>query len=135
MYTEPTNNAAEQSASTPRRHSGPRRPQQTPLARRRRLSRMIRNLASEAGIAAPSTAERVMLEQVAVLTMRAADLRAAIERGEVLDGDELIRNAGEQRRLLAQLRKRAPQPKAPTLAEYLNNRTQAPGGEVAEPTA
>ena len=107
LYLEASDRSAEPSASTAPRPRRAREPRQTELARKRRLARIVRDLAREAGISAPSIAERGALEQAATLAMRAADLRTAIVRGEPVDGGELIRLSGEARRVLAGLRKRA----------------------------
>lgn len=135
MYAEETNNTDDEQASAPRRHSGPRRPRQSPLARRRRLNRMIRDLAREAGIGTPSIAERAALAQAAGLTLLGDDLRAAIVRGEPVDGGELVRLSGELRRALGRLRKRADAKPPQSLREYLANRPPKPADASGEPGA
>jgi hypothetical protein len=100
----------------------PSRRVDSPLARHRRHLRIMRELASELGIEQPSVAERGLLEAVATLTMRSEQLRASIVRGEPVDGDLLVRLAGEARRIMTILAQRAPEPHVQTLDEYLAQR-------------
>jgi hypothetical protein len=69
-----------------------------------------------------STADHGLLRQAATLTLRAEQLQAAVVRGEPVDGDLLVRLAGEARRILVLLAQRAPEPHVQTLDEYLAQR-------------
>jgi hypothetical protein len=82
----------------------------------------MRMLAVEVGIERPTLAERNLLSTVASLTLRHETLHAAMVRGEPISGDELIRLAGEARRIMAVLAKREPEPHVQTLDEYLAQR-------------
>ena len=86
-----------------------RRIRKTPLARRRRLNRLIRELAIDAGFdpADVTLAERGVLHQAATLMLQVEVAQDALVRGAVVDADTCIRLSSEARRLLAGLRKRA----------------------------
>jgi hypothetical protein len=68
----------------------------TPLARKRQHNRLMRELAREYGIAAPTTAERALLAQAATIILR---IDGASVKGDAVDSDVLIRLSGEARRL------------------------------------
>src|SRR6185437_9504901 len=129
MYFEAPHNPAEPSASVTPRPRRAREPRQTALARKRRLARIARQLAGNAGVAAPSAAERAILIQAAGLTLRGDDLRAALVRGEAVDGGELVRVASELRRVLGGLRRRAPAAQETELDKYLRNRAAEAAGK------
>jgi hypothetical protein len=87
----------------------PSRRRQTALALRRRHARLMREFASDLGLDRPTVAECGLLATAATLALRAEQVQAAVVRGELIDGDELIRLSGEARRILTALRKRAPE--------------------------
>ena len=82
------------------------RPRQTELARRRRLVRLVRELADDLGFDRVTLAERSALKQLATLNLQIEIMQEAIIRGEALDSDELIRLTSEARRMLNRLRRR-----------------------------
>lgn len=76
----------------------------------RRFRDLVAELTAEVGGADDlSAAERSAIRQAAALMLRIEQVQALIVRGEPVDNDVLIRLSGESRRLLAGLRKRAPQ--------------------------
>jgi hypothetical protein len=96
----------------------PSRRRDTELARRRRHIRLMREFATDLGIAQPTMAERTLLEQAATMTLRAEQLRDKIERGETIAGDEIVRLSGHLRRLFAGLQRAKPD-KGQSLATYI----------------
>jgi hypothetical protein len=85
---------------------GQYKPRQTALARRRRLNRLVRELADDLGFERVTLAERAALSQLALLNLQIELMQAAIVRGEQVSGDELIRLTGAASRMLVSLRKR-----------------------------
>jgi len=96
----------------------PSRRRNTELARRRRHVRLMREFARDLGIEKPTAAERELLRQAATMTLRAEQLQTAIERGEAIEGDEVVRLSGHLRRLFAGLQ-REPADTEPSLQEYI----------------
>jgi hypothetical protein len=106
MHSEPTTN-----------RGGPRKvplviPQRqkrkTPLARRRRLNALIRELAADLGFSpdAVTLSERGSLHQAATLLLQVELAQDQLVGGAALDSDTVIRLSSEARRLLAGLRSR-----------------------------
>jgi hypothetical protein len=91
-----------------------RRKRKTPLARRRRLNQLIRELALDCGFdpADVTLAERGVLHQAAAFLLAVEVSSDALVRGATVDDDTMIRLASEARRLLVGLRKRAKQQEA-----------------------
>jgi hypothetical protein len=87
-----------------------RRKRKTPLARRRRLNLLIRDLATDLGFdpASVTLAERAVLHQAATLMLQVEVAQDALVRGMVVNPDTTIRLSSEARRLLAGLRSHAP---------------------------
>jgi hypothetical protein len=107
MDTEPT------ASSTPRPRKvalvvPQRRKRKTPLARRRRLNQLIRELALDCGFdpSDVTLAERGVLHQAAAFLLQVEVSSDALVRGVAVNDDTMIRLASEARRLLAGLRKR-----------------------------
>jgi hypothetical protein len=125
MHTESTTNcnARHRKASSV---IGRYRPRKSALARRRRLNRLVRELADDLGFERLTMAERSVLFQCATLTLQTELMQEAIVRGEPVSGDELIRLSGEARRMLIGLRKRVKEgePSGPTLAEYVASKAK-----------
>jgi hypothetical protein len=71
----------------------------TPLARKRRAMHLHRALEAELGIEHPTLAQRVLLASLVTLTLRSAEVRDAVYRGEQVDRDEVIKLSSEARRL------------------------------------
>jgi len=96
-------------------------PRQTEFARRRRLNRLVRDLADDLGFERVTVAERAALFQLAALNLQVELIQQAIVRGEDIENDVLIRLSSEARRLLNALRRRQQQiaPRAPSLREQL----------------
>src|SRR4029077_17369400 len=87
------------------------RPQRkTPLARRRRLYALVRELADNLGFDPESVtrAERAVLHQCATLMLQVELAQDQLVGGDIVDPDTVIRLSSEARRLLAGLRTRAP---------------------------
>ena len=87
----------------------------TPLARRRRLNALIRELALDFGLdlKAVTLAERGVLHQLGTLLMQIEVSADQLVGGATVDADVVIRLTSEARRLLAGLRKRAGQDQPP----------------------
>jgi hypothetical protein len=85
-----------------------RRKRKTPLARRRRLNWLVRELARDCGFDPNDVtlAERGVLHQAAAFLLQVEVSSDALVRGAVVDDDTMIRLASEARRLLAGLRQR-----------------------------
>jgi hypothetical protein len=86
-----------------------RRPRRdTPLARRRRLNQLIRELAADLGFdhAAVTWAERGTLHQAATLLLQVERAQDQLVGGSLIDSDTVIRLSSEARRLLGTLRSR-----------------------------
>jgi hypothetical protein len=77
----------------------PRQWRQTPLARKRRALHLQRALEAELDIEVPTLAQRVLLASLVTLTLRSAEVRDAVYRGEQVDRDEVIKLSSEARRL------------------------------------
>ena len=104
-----------------------RRKRKTPLARRRRLNWLIRELAIDCGFDPNDVtlAERGVLHQAAAFLLQVEVSSDALVRGVTVNDDTMIRLASEARRLLAGLRKRtgkqdtppsSPRPWSPLMA-------------------
>jgi hypothetical protein len=116
MYADATTSLAQDQAGDGpnivqrrRRERTPRRGRTTPLARRRRLYRFMRSLASDLGLGPNMTLpERAALTQAAVLLLQAEVAQDGLVNatGSAIDPDTSIRLASEARRLLASLRRR-----------------------------
>jgi hypothetical protein len=92
---------------------------ETPLARRRRHCRLVREFAREL-LESPSIAERVALARCATLQMAIDGAERLLIAGEAIDPGVLVKMTGEQRRTLAELRKHArPPDTGPTLAQII----------------
>jgi hypothetical protein len=91
-----------------------RRKRKTPLARRRRLNQLIRELALDCGFdpSDVTLAERGVLHQAAAFLLQVEVSSDALVRGVTVNDDTMIRLASEARRLLTNLRKQA-KPEAP----------------------
>jgi hypothetical protein len=91
-----------------------RRKRKTPLARRRRLNALVRELARDCGLdpSDVTLAERGALHQAAAFLLQVEVSSDALVRGAVIDADTTIRLTSEARRLLVGLRKRAKQQEA-----------------------
>jgi hypothetical protein len=89
-------------------------PRTTPLARRRRLYRIIRELALANGFdpAAVTLTERSALHQAATLMLQIEVAQEQLVAGTTIDSDVCIRLSSEARRILTGLRRRAPAPDA-----------------------
>jgi hypothetical protein len=89
-----------------------RRKRKTPLARRRRLNWLVRELARDCGFDPNDVtlAERGVLHQAAAFLLQVEVSSDALVRGATVDDDTMIRLASEARRLLSGLRKRAGKP-------------------------
>jgi hypothetical protein len=99
---------------------GEYKPRQTEFARRRRLNRLVRDLADDLGFERVTIAERAALFQCAALNLQIELMQQAIVRGDAIENDELIRLSSEVRRLLNALRRRSEQQaalRAPPLRE------------------
>lgn len=80
----------------------------------RRFRDLVAELKAEYGGDRELTAAELgAIRQAAAMMLHAEQLQAAVVRGESVDSDTLIRLSGEARRLLASLRKRAPEPHVP----------------------
>jgi hypothetical protein len=109
----------------------------TPLARRRRLNALIRELALDFGLdlKAVTLAERGVLHQLGTLLMQIEVSADQLVGGATVDADVVIRLTSEARRLLAGLRKRAQQEAPPSspvwspLRARLNAAASAPAPE------
>ena len=93
-----------------------RRKRKTPLARRRRLNHLIRELALDCGFDPNDVtlAERGVLHQAAAFLLQVEVSSDALVRGVTVNDDTMIRLASEARRLLAGLRKRTGKQGAPS---------------------
>jgi hypothetical protein len=114
MQTEPAANQAARPRKVAVVQRG-RPKQKTPLARRRRLNTLVRQLASDLGfdLAAVTLAERGVIHQCASLLLQVEIAQDQLVDGSIVDADTCIRLSSESRRLLAGLRKRVPQEAAP----------------------
>jgi hypothetical protein len=111
------------------RMASEQRPRPTELARRRRLNKLVRVLADDLGYDRVTVAERAALFQLAALNLQVELMQQAIVRGDQIENDELIRLSSEVRRLLNALRRRSAQLQAaPTLDQYLAQRTTEGAG-------
>lgn len=92
-----------------------RRKRKTPLARRRRLNQLIRELALDCGFdpSDVTLAERGVLHQAAAFLLQVEVSSDALVRGVTVNDDTIIRLASEARRLLVGLRRRAGKPDGP----------------------
>jgi hypothetical protein len=95
---------------------------QTPLARRRRHFRLMREIAQQAGLEAPNLAERAVLSRAATLHLTLEDAEHALihgkrddaDQGERLSVTDLVKCNSELRRLMRELARNAePQSAAP----------------------
>jgi hypothetical protein len=113
MHTEAITNRGDQVRRVRLVHRGPRR--KTALARRRRLNRLVRELATDLGfdIHSVSLAEHAILHQSATLMLQVEVAQDQLVGGITIDPDTCIRLSSEARRLLAGLRKRAGKPDTP----------------------
>jgi len=86
-----------------------RRKRKTPLARRRRLNQLIRELALDCGFdpSDVTLAERGVLHQAAAFLLQVEVSSDALVRGVTVNDDTMIRLASEARRLLTSLRAQA----------------------------
>jgi len=92
----------------------------------RRFRDLTLSLAKEAGgMESLSEGQRALVRSAASLMLRLEQQQAAMAKGEVVDPDLLIRLNSEARRALGMLERRAPEPKTPTLADYLAQRRGA----------
>jgi hypothetical protein len=114
-----------------------RRKRKTPLARRRRLNALVRELARDCGLdpSDVTLAERGALHQAAAFLLQVEVSSDALVRGAVVDADTTIRLTSEARRLLAGLRKRAKPGASPPrhwspLRSRIERTTEAPKGGV-----
>jgi hypothetical protein len=89
--------------------TGEYKPRQTEFARRRRLNRLVRDLADDLGYERVTVAERASLFHLAALNLQIELIQQAIVRGDAIESDELIRLSSEARRLLNALRRRQQQ--------------------------
>jgi hypothetical protein len=89
----------------------PRRRRKTPLARRRRLNGLVRELAADLGfdLHAVTRAEQAVLAQAATLLLQVEISQAELVGEGTIDPDTVIRLSSEARRLLSGLRARAQQ--------------------------
>jgi hypothetical protein len=80
----------------------------TPLARRRRLNQLVKELAADLGFnyAAVTWAERGTLHQAATLLLQIERAQDQLVGGALIDSDTVIRLSSEARRLLGTLRSR-----------------------------
>lgn len=108
-----------------------RQKRKTPLARRRRLNQIIRELARDLGFSpdAVTRSERGTLHQAATLLLQVEIAQEQLVVGATLDSDTVIRLSSEARRLLSTLRSRreaAPQPLpwSPLRAQLARSRQQ-----------
>jgi hypothetical protein len=85
-----------------------RHKRKTPLARRRRLNALIRELAHDLGFNpdAVTLAERGTLHQAATLLLQIERAQDQLVGGALIDSDTVIRLSSEARRLLGTLRSR-----------------------------
>ncbi len=102
-----------------------RRRRRTPLARRRRLNGLIRELAADLGFSLESVtrAERATIHQCATLLLQVEVAGDQLVGGASIDPDTCIRLTSEARRLLSGLRERkstepAPPPFSPIRARW-----------------
>jgi len=86
-----------------------RRKRKTPLARRRRLNQLIRELALDCGFdpSDVTLAERGVLHQAAAFLLQVEVSSDALVRGVTVNDDTTIRFSSEARRLLTSLRAQA----------------------------
>jgi hypothetical protein len=130
MHTEPATSQSKRVALFQRR---PKR--NTPLARRRRLNHLTRQLAIDLGldIASVTVAERGVLHQMGVLMLQTEVSGDALVDGATLDPDTVIRLTSEARRLLTVLRGGRVEEDAPSPPPWspLRNRIHAKVPEVA----
>lgn len=93
-----------------------RHKRKTPLARRRRLNQLIRELAHDLGFNpdAVTLAERGVLHQAATLLLQVEIAQDQLVRGAVIDADVCIRLSSEARRILSGLRTRREKTEGPT---------------------
>jgi hypothetical protein len=108
-HGEATANRSDQGRKVSLVQSRPNR--KTPLARRRRLNALVRELARDMGfdLAAVTLAERGVLHQCATLLLQVEVAQDELVGGSTINADVCIRLSSEARRLLAGLRKRAKQ--------------------------
>jgi len=81
-----------------------------------RAAKLFDSMAGDFG--ALSAVDRALLHQACLLLARSERMK------RTRDADAAIRMSGEARRLLASIRKRAPQSKSLTLQDYLRHRAQ-----------
>jgi hypothetical protein len=109
----------------------PSRRRLTPLARKRRHARLVRELVAELGLDQPTLAQVGLLATTVTLLLRTEQLRDAVVRGELVDNGELIRLSSETRRVtrLLGLDGKPEPPRPLSIAEYLS-RESADDGEA-----
>lgn len=131
MHAEAIANRSDQVRRVRLVHRGPRR--KTALARRRRLNRLVRELARDLGfdIRSVSLAEHAILHQSATLMLQVEVAQDQLVGGTTIDPDTCIRLSSEARRLLAGLRKRAGKQEAPPPLPWspLRSRITAPAAK------
>jgi hypothetical protein len=136
MHTEAIANRGDHVRRERLVHRGPRR--KTALARRRRLNRLVRELATDLGfdIRSVSLAEHAILHQSATLMLQVEVAQDQLVGGTTIDPDTCIRLSSEARRLLTGLRKRAkPGASPPRPWSPLRARITAPVTPKTEPAA
>lgn len=85
----------------------------------RRFRDLVVALTADIGGDVVSITETSLIRQAATLLLRTEQLQLSVARAEPVNSDELIRLAGESRRIMATLSKRARPERAPSLAEHL----------------
>jgi hypothetical protein len=132
MHTEPAASQPKRVALVPRR---PKR--KTPLARRRRLNALVRELARDLGfdLAAVTLPEFGVLHQSATLLLQVEIAQASLVGEGAVDPDTVIRLSSEARRLLAGLRKRAQQEAPPTAPPWSPLRSRIHKAPVSNATS
>jgi hypothetical protein len=82
----------------------------------------------EADFEVVTEADQSLVRTAAMLTIKGEQMQAALVRGENVESDEIVRNAGQLRRILGDLRRKseAAQTASPSLLEHLAAANEAP---------
>jgi hypothetical protein len=86
--------------------------QQTPHARRRRHTRLMRELAAEVGLKSLDIGQRATLARAATIALALEDAERGLVDGERLSVGDIVKANSELRRLRQELRKAAPSPES-----------------------
>jgi hypothetical protein len=103
---------------------------QTKVGRRRRHSRLMRELAAEVGLKTLDIGQRATLSRAAHLALMLEDAERATVDGQVLSVGDIVKANSELRRLWQELRTNAPEPHVETLQEYVARKYG--GGDIKD---